>query len=87
MTNILELAPLDVPHVSSRSQVRLDRVAPDLWRVIDRAGLVIGHLQIVSEREGTRYRARRFHATAHGFRDLGDFWNADDAVDVLRLGR
>jgi hypothetical protein len=87
MTNILELAPDRGPHLSTRAQVRLDRAAPDLWRVVDRSGLVIGHLQAVPHGADTRYRARRFHPTAHVFRDLGDFWDPDDAVEALRLGR
>ncbi|MBD3941500.1 hypothetical protein IF188_07295 [Microbacterium sp. NEAU-LLC] len=87
MTHILEMAPPEPPRVSMTARVRLDRAASDLWRVIDGTGLVIGHLQAVPEIGGTRYRARRYHAAAHAFRDLGDFWNADDAVEALRLGR
>jgi len=87
MTIILETLELTPPRVSARAQVRLDPAAPGLWRVRDSAGLVIGHLQAVAEGGGTRFRARRFHAATHAFRDLGDFWNADDAVECLRLGR
>lgn len=87
MTIIIEPLELTQPRVSARARVRLDPAAPGLWRVRDSAGLVIGHLQAVSESGGTRFRARRFHSATHAFRDLGDFWNADDAVECLRLGR
>lgn len=87
MTNILEAIDLPTPSLSARAQVRLDPAAPGLWRVRDRAGVVIGHLQAVSELGGTRFRARRFHASTHAFRDLGDFWSADDAIECLRWGR
>jgi len=87
MTYILESSARDEPRVSARAGVRLDAAAPGLWRVRDRSGFVIGHLQTVAELSGTRFRARRFHAATHSFRDLGDFWSADDAVECLRLGR
>jgi len=87
MTNIIESAQRETPRVSARAGVRLDPAAPGLWRVRNRAGFVIGHLQAMTEVGGTRFRARRFHAATHCFRDLGDFWSADDAVECLRLGR
>lgn len=87
MTNILESTDLARPRVSARARVRLEPAAPGLWRVRDSAGIVIGHLQAVTELGGTRFRARRFHTGTHSFRDLGDFWSADDAVECLRLGR
>jgi len=87
MTNILEPIERQRPRVSAQARVNLDAAAPGLWRVRDRAGIVIGHLQAVAEPGGTRFRARRFHAATQSFRDLGDFWRADDAVECLRLGR
>jgi hypothetical protein len=87
MTTILEPTDLAQPRLSAQARVRLDPAAPGLWRVRDPAGFVIGHLQAVTEHAGTRFRARRFHASTHTFRDLGDFWSADDAVECLRLGR
>jgi len=87
MTYIIESTGREEPRVSPYARVRLDRAAPGLWRVRDSAGLVIGHLQAVAEAGATRFRARRFHAATHAFRDLGDFWSPDDAVECLRLGR
>ena len=67
--------------------LRLASAAPSLWRVIDRGGRVIGHLQALSTTAGVRYRARRFQASSRAFIDLGDFWSIDDAIDCLRFGR
>ena len=67
--------------------VRLAPAAPSLWRVIDRGGRVIGHLQALTESSGIRYRARRFQATTRAFLELGEFWSADDAIDCIRFAR
>ncbi|GAA1913251.1 hypothetical protein GCM10009775_02350 [Microbacterium aoyamense] len=83
----LEAEPLDAPTISPLSSVSLARAAASLWRVIDRDGRVIGHLQAIGVGDAMRYRARRFHASIRGFRDLGEFWTADDAVDCLRYAR
>lgn len=86
MTLIIE-SQAKAPVVSARLGVHFSPAAARLWRVIDRTGRVIGHLQQLTDRGETRFRARRFHAPSHGFRDLGDFWNADDAVESLRFTR
>jgi len=80
---------IDRPHAPtlSRTAVDLTDAGPALWRVIDPSGRVLGHLQAVADAAGVRYRARRFHAPSRAFRDLGDFWTADDAVDCLRFAR
>ncbi|WP_439592573.1 hypothetical protein [Microbacterium sp.] len=83
----LESPTLAAPTISPRSPVSLSRAAATLWRVIDRDGRVIGHLQAIVVADAVRYRARRFHASIRGFRDLGEFWSADDAVDCLRYAR
>lgn len=75
------------PSVAAQAGVHLVSAAPSLWRVLDGAGRVIGHLQEVSQGGGIRFRARRFHAATRAFRDLGDFWSAGDAVDCLRFTR
>ena len=54
------------PHLSRAIDVRLVPAAPALWRVVDRSGRVIGHLQAVREGADVRYRARRFHAPSRG---------------------
>lgn len=75
------------PRLRTAAPVHLEPAAPSLWRVVDRRGLVIGHVAAFADPSGTRYRARRFHAVTRAFRDLGEFWSADDAVDCLRFAR
>jgi hypothetical protein len=67
--------------------LRLLPVGPELSRVTDPGGRVIGHLQLVAEAQGVRYRVRRYHATVRAFLDLGDFWSPADALDCLRFAR
>jgi hypothetical protein len=87
MSLMLETHPPTTPMISTRSPVTLARAAAALWRVIDRDGRVIGHLEAIVGTGGVRYRARRFQASIRGFRDLGEFWSADDAVECLRYVR
>jgi hypothetical protein len=86
MTRIAAAA-VPAPIVPVGIPLELTAAAPGLWRVIDRAGRVIGHLQAVTVPGGVRFRARRFHAAARAFRDLGEFWSASDALDCLRFAR
>lgn len=87
MSLLIESDPTATPELSPRSPVQLVRAAPGLWRVLALTGHAIGHLQAIDDTGGTRYRARRFHTASHTFRDLGDFWNADDAIECLRFAR
>lgn len=84
--SLLTIDRPDAPTLS-RAAVVLAASGPALWRVLDSGGRVLGHLQAVADSAGVRYRARRFHAPTRAFRDLGDFWTADDAVDCLRFAR
>ena len=83
----LDTAPVDSPKIKTGVPVELARAAPALWRVRDASGRVIGHLQALPLADGIRYRARRFHAASRAFRELGEFWSADDAIDCLRFAR
>ena len=87
MTLTIDASPHGSPILTRGTAVRLASAGPSLWRVLDGAGRVLGHLQAVSDGGGTRFRARRFHAASRAFRDLGDFWSPDDAVDCLRFAR
>ncbi|WP_106814091.1 hypothetical protein [Microbacterium timonense] len=80
-------SPLRAPALAPRLRVRLIPAAPSLWRVVEPSGRVIGHLQQLTHHGAVRFRARRYHAASHAFRDLGDFWSADDAVESLRFTR
>ena len=87
MASVIEARVPQTPRLAPRSRVRLVAAAPSLWRVLEPGGHVIGHLQEVAQSGGIRFRARRFHPVSHEFRDLGDFWSADDAVECLRFAR
>lgn len=79
--------PITPPQLGPLTRARLVSAGEALWRVIDPNGRVIGHLQVLPHGYETRYRARRYHSSTRAFRDLGDFWSADDAVDSLRFAR
>jgi hypothetical protein len=87
MTDTTELDAAPAPTVPPGVPVRLARATASLWRVIDRSGRVIGHLQAIAQSDGVRFRARRFHAASRAFLELGDFWSAADAIDCLRFAR
>ena len=87
MNTMIEASLHSAPVLARGTGLRLADAAPSLWRVLDRTGLVLGHLQAVAVRGGVRFRARRFHPASGAFRDLGDFWSPDDAVDCLRFAR
>lgn len=84
MSTVIE-SRSSTPVLSPRLRVQLVPAGPALWRVLAPSGRVIGHLQAFAEDGGIRFRARRFHVATHAFRDLGDFWSADDAVECLRF--
>jgi hypothetical protein len=77
--------PYAAPRLSSRRE-HLVRASAHLWRVQDDTGRVLGHLRIVADPLGLRYRAERLHLPTGRFRLVGDFWRADDAVAALRNG-
>jgi len=73
------------PRLSS-SKEHLVRAAARLWRVQDATGRVLGHLRLMPDPLGVRYRAERLHLATASFRLVGDFWRVDDAVAALRNG-
>lgn len=75
------------PALSPATPCRLVAVTGSLWRVLDAKGIVIGHLRAIPLGTAVRFRASRYHPASRGFRDLGEFWSADDAVDCLRFAR
>ena len=86
-TMLIDSPTYPQPRLRVGTPVRLTAARAGLWRVIDARGRIIGHLEARAQHQGVRYRAQRFHAASHAFRDLGEFWSADDAVECLRLGR
>lgn len=87
MTPTTSVPLANAPQLSRRNTGRLAPVGVSLWRVLDRDGLVIGHVQARAEGMDVRWSARRFHAPTRAFRDLGEFWSADDAVDCVVFAR
>lgn len=75
--------PYAAPRLSSPHE-HLVRAADHLWRVQDRREHVLGHLRLVADPLGVRYRAERLHLPTATFRIVGEFWRADDAVAALR---
>jgi len=85
-----QLAQLpEVPYAAPRllsKRERLIRASDHLWRVQDATGRILGHLRVIADPLGLRYRAERLHLTSGAFRLVGDFWRPDDAVQALRNG-
>jgi hypothetical protein len=77
--------PYATPDLGSRRE-QLTRASANLWRVQDRPGHVLGHLRLLTDPLGVRYRAERLHLATGAFRLVGDFWRAEDAVAALRNG-
>ncbi|KQQ69130.1 MULTISPECIES: hypothetical protein [Microbacterium] len=77
--------PYATPRLSSPKE-HLVRASAHLWRVQDVRGRVLGHLRLLPDPLGMRYRAERLHLATASFRLVGDFWRADDAVAALRNG-
>ncbi|MFF1541462.1 hypothetical protein ACFVWL_15390 [Microbacterium sp. NPDC058269] len=75
--------PFATPRLSSARE-HLVRAADHLWRVQDQREHVLGHLRIVADPLGLRYRAERLHLATGAFRVLGEFWRVDDAIAALR---
>ncbi len=83
LTGTLPTVLWEPPVLRSRSE-HLERAADHLWRVIDDRGSIRGHLRVVADPLGIRYRAERLHLPSGGFRLVGEFWDPDDAVAALR---
>lgn len=67
-----------------RAPEHLDRAGDHLWRVIDTDGTIRGHLRLVADPLGIRYRAERLQLSSGRFLLVGEFWSAEDAVASLR---
>lgn len=68
-----------------RTPPTLTRVNPWLWRVSTGSGAVIGHIELVDDPQGERYRARLLRAGMPAGAQLGEFWTVDDAIEVFRV--
>lgn len=72
------------PRITSTRE-HLVPAAEHLWRVQENdSGKVLGHLRVLTDPLGLRYRAERLQLASGAFRMIGEFWQPDDAVSVLR---
>jgi hypothetical protein len=84
----MELLERTPPLALTRPHGSLD-VVPlhnGLTRVLRRDGGVIGYVELLDDPAGARFRAKRMAPRAAGFRVVGEFWTADDALDALVFG-
>jgi hypothetical protein len=58
-------------------------VRDGLWRVVDRTGAVLGHIERQTHPDGERFLARRIVMATRRI-DLGAFWRMEDAADCFR---
>ncbi|KZX22693.1 hypothetical protein [Rathayibacter tanaceti] len=70
---------------ATRTPPTLTRVNSRLWRVSTGSGAVVGHIELVDDPQGERYRARLLRAGMPAGAQLGEFWNVNDAVEVFRV--
>ncbi len=83
LTGTLPPVLWDTPALRTQHE-HLERAADHLWRVVDDHGTIRGHLRVVADPLGIRYRAERLQLTSGRFLLVGEFWDADDAVAALR---
>ncbi|UNK69338.1 hypothetical protein [Microbacterium sp. H1-D42] len=83
-TDSLPALQWETPRLRSRVE-HLERAGDHLWRVLDAGGSIRGHLRVIADPLGVRYRAERLHLASSAFRLVGEFWDADDAVAALRF--
>ncbi|WP_133160241.1 hypothetical protein [Cryobacterium zongtaii] len=83
-TTIAHAAGPARPSNSARSSgPSLVAVRDGLWRVVDRSGAVLGHIERETHADGERYLARRLVMPTRRI-ELGAFWRIDDAADCFR---
>jgi hypothetical protein len=89
MTTTIEraLLPDETLTLDRSFGVRTIHVAQGRWRILDATGRALGHVTTDASPAGLRFHAQRFHAPTRLFRDVGLFWDADDAVAALRYSR
>jgi hypothetical protein len=93
ITSSMHLSTRTVAHASAAENRRstiagrrgptLVAVRDGLWRVVDRSGAVLGHIERESQADGDRYLARRLVMPTRRI-ELGAFWRIDDAAECFR---
>lgn len=72
---------------TTRHGLRLVAAGAQLWRVIDRAGRIVGHVRADGEPDALRFHALRYSTRVRRFFEVGRFWSLDDAVSCLHYAR
>jgi hypothetical protein len=85
VTRVNLLAPAVPLGVAARG-VDVVALPGGLWRITGREGRVLGHVEVVEDASGRRYRSKRFMVRDRRFRILGEFGRPEDAVDAVRFG-
>ncbi|MCU1444773.1 DNA mismatch repair protein [Cryobacterium sp.] len=84
ITLTAESRPTAIASVAGRNTgPALVAVRDGLWRVVDRTGAVLGHIERETQSDGERYLARRIVMSTRRI-DLGAFWRMDEAADCFR---
>jgi hypothetical protein len=78
-------APASPLGVSVRD-VRIVDLPGARWRVLGRRDELLGHIEAVDGAGARRFRGVRYVARQRGFRGVGEFAAASDAVDAVRFG-
>jgi hypothetical protein len=84
-TSIADPGPTSIANVAGgrHGGPNLVSVRDGLWRVVDRTGAVIGHIEREPSVDGERYVARRIVMSTRRI-ELGAFWRMADAADCFR---
>ncbi|NYF17121.1 hypothetical protein HDC37_001949 [Microbacterium sp. AK009] len=86
MTTLIH-STIPVTDAAARHGLRLVDAGARMWRVVDRAGRIVGHVQSSEDPDTRRFHALRYSARVRRFFELGRFWTLDDAVSCLHYSR
>lgn len=76
-------APPSLARTTAFRGLNLVPVNDGLWRVANRSGAILGHIERRADVGGDRFAARRLIAATRTA-DLGSFWRIDEAADCFR---
>lgn len=85
-TRSLNLQLVGGPVILSRPGIVVTQLNNALWRVTRPSGDVLGYVESFESAGSPRYRAKRMIVSQKRFFSIGEFWNADDAVECFRMG-
>lgn len=74
----------EAPARTDAARAHLVPVGLRRWRVVDRGGRIIGHLDDLTEGAEPRFRASRYRRASASLVSIGEFCRRDDAIDALQ---